>query len=213
MNGNSGFQYTIQPYVQYWRHSQNDNHAYRQTNWITKAEADFKATNRLLWEQHIAWTRMTIISLVFNLPDLKFVVARLLQNATHMGNSIRPYYGDMLAEQYSALIKEHLLIAADLVKAALAKNAQLTAETEQKWYKNADDISVFLSSINPYLSLEEVKKMFYEHLDLTKIEAVCMIIKNFEADVAVYDKIELAALMMADAISEAIIKQFPNKFV
>ncbi|WP_424237996.1 hypothetical protein [Bhargavaea ginsengi] len=50
--------------------------------------------------------------------------------------------------------------------------------------------------------------MFYEHLALTKLEAVCMIIENFELEVEVYDRIESAALEMSDMISDAIIRQF-----
>ena len=48
---------------------------------ISKAEMKLKNNMRLLWEQHIPWTRMTIISLVFKLPDVDFVIARLLRNA------------------------------------------------------------------------------------------------------------------------------------
>ncbi|CAM5420271.1 Acetylglutamate kinase OS=Lysinibacillus sphaericus OX=1421 GN=LS41612_06830 PE=4 SV=1 [Lysinibacillus sphaericus] len=61
---------------------------------------------------------MTIISIVFNLPDLPFVQARLLRNATDLGNCLRPFYGDQIADRYAELIKEHLLIAAQLVTAA-----------------------------------------------------------------------------------------------
>ena len=52
---------------------------------ISKGEADFMAMNRLLWMEHVNWTRMTIISIVFNLPDLPFVQQRLLRNATDLG--------------------------------------------------------------------------------------------------------------------------------
>ena len=85
---------------------------------ISKGEADFMAMNRLLWMEHVNWTRMTIISIVFNLPDLPFVQQRLLRNATDLGNCLRPFYGDSVADRYAALIKEHLVIAAQLVTAA-----------------------------------------------------------------------------------------------
>lgn len=179
---------------------------------ISEKELELKSKMRLLWEQHVSWTRMTIISLTFNLPDVNFVVARLLRNATDMGNSLKPYYGVKIGEMYASLIREHLLLAADLVKAVLAGNAELAAETERKWYANADQIAQFLSHINPYLTEEEVRKMFYEHLALTKTEAVSMINMDYKTDVEVFDKIEAQALVMADAISNAIVKQFPHKF-
>jgi len=74
---------------------------------------------------------MTIISIVFGLPDLPFVQERLLQNATDLGNCLRPFYGDQIADRYAELIKEHLLIAAQLVTAA-AKGDTATADAKEK---------------------------------------------------------------------------------
>src|SRR5690606_38986588 len=118
---------------------------------ITPGAVKLMNDHRSLWEEHVAWTRMAIISLTFNLPDVDFVIARLLKNATDMGNKIRPLYGDVAADKYAALIKEHLLIAADLVKAAIVGDNTAATNAERKWYANADEIAVFLNSINPYL--------------------------------------------------------------
>ncbi|MFX3674608.1 MAG: LysM domain-containing protein [Paenisporosarcina sp.] len=99
---------------------------------IIRAEHELKNNWRLIWEQHVNWTRMAIISLTFKLPDVNFVLTRLLQNATDMGNLLKPYYGEQLARQFSSLIKEHLVIAADLVKAAIAGNSVEVADIEKK---------------------------------------------------------------------------------
>ena len=179
---------------------------------IRKAEVDFINMNRLLWLEHVNWTRMTIISIVFGLPDLPFVQERLLRNATDLGNCLRPFYGDQIADRYTELIKEHLVLAAELVTAAVKGDTKTAMEKEKEWYRNADDIAVFLSSINPYLEIEEVRKMFYMHLALTKYEAVCMIEKNFKEDIEVFDKIEAQALEMSDMIANAIVRQFYNQF-
>jgi hypothetical protein len=179
---------------------------------ITQAEVDYRNDNRSLWEEHVAWTRMAIISLTFNLPDINEVLTRLLQNATDMGNMIRRLYGDRVATTYGNLIKEHLLIAANLVKAALAGNTQAAQDAEKKWYQNADDIARFLSGVNPFLTEQAVREMFYKHLDLTKQEAVFMINKDYQKDIQVYDEIEKLAREMADAISDAMIKHYPTIF-
>lgn len=179
---------------------------------ISRNEFDFISMNRLLWMEHVNWTRMTITSIVFNLPDLPFVQERLLRNATDLANCIRPYYGDQIANQYEGLIKEHLVIAAQLVTAAVKGDSKTVEEKEQAWFKNADEIVAFWSSINPYINKEELKEMFYTHLTLTKSEAVNMIEKNYKVDIEVFDKIEEQALEMGDMIAEAIIKQFPQYF-
>lgn len=167
---------------------------------------------RLLWEQHVAWTRMAITALVFKLPDADFVIARLLRNATDMGNSLRPFYGDQVAEAYSKLISEHLMLAADLVNAAIEGNSEKVTAIEKKWYQNADEIVAFLNHINPYIDKEEMRKMFYSHLALTKLEAVYMIEKKYKQEVEVFDQIEAEALEMADMISKGIFMQFPSVF-
>ena len=170
------------------------------------------AMNRLLWMEHVNWTRMTIISIVFQLPDLPFVQQRLLQNATDLGNCLRPFYGDQIADHYAKLIQEHLVIAAELVTAAVKGDTDTADVKEKEWYKNADDIVLFLSNINPYLNKDALKNMFYKHLELTKNEAVTMIQKNYKADVEVFDEIEAEALAMSDMIASAIVLQFYYQF-
>lgn len=197
------------PYTNYTaplRHFLKPSHDYRRC--ISKIEADFMAMNRLLWMEHVNWTRMTIISIVFNLPDLPFVQQRLLRNATDLGNCLRPFYGDTIADRYAILIKEHLTIAAQLVTAAVKGDAKTADAKEKEWYQNADEIAIFLHSINPYLSIEGVQQMFYTHLALTKNEAITMIQKDYQADVNIFDEIEAEALAMSDMIAHAIVLQF-----
>ncbi|MFJ7969765.1 hypothetical protein [Psychrobacillus sp. NPDC096389] len=203
------------PYSQYTapvRYILNKSSTYNQHYYISKAAVDFESMNRLLWLEHVNWTRMTITSIVFNLPDLPSVQERLLQNATDLGNCIRPFYGDQIADRYAELIKEHLVLAAELVTAAVKGDMKKAEEKEKEWYRNADDIAIFLSSINPYLRKAEVQKMFYTHLALTKQEAVLMIQKNYKEDIKVFDQIEAEVLEMSDMISHAIIMQFPYMF-
>ncbi|MFE0508185.1 acetylglutamate kinase [Peribacillus butanolivorans] len=155
---------------------------------------------------------MTIISLAFNLPDVDFVTARLLRNASDMGNLLKPYYGNKIAAKFSKLIKENLLIAAELVKAAKAGNQRAVAAAERSWYANGEEIAEFLNTINPFISKKGFKKMFFEHLSLTTSEAVLILQGDYQSSIAVFDKIEAEALQMADTITAGIVKQFPKNF-
>lgn len=181
-------------------------------NCYSKAQVELWNKNRLLWQQHVTWTRMAITAIVFKVPDLRYVLARLLRNATDMGDALKPYYGEEIGNAYRDLIAEHLMLAADLVTAAANGETEKAEQIEAKWYRNADEIAEFLNRINPYIDKEAMRKMLYSHLALTKLEAVCMIQKNFELEVQVFDRIEAEALMMADMISDGIFKQFPYMF-
>src|SRR4029453_13650150 len=70
-----------------------------------------------LWEDHVTWTRLFLVSAVAGLPDLQATTNRLLQNQADIGNAIKPYYGDANGEKLTALLKEHITTAAELVTA------------------------------------------------------------------------------------------------
>ncbi|MEK4081845.1 hypothetical protein [Solibacillus sp. FSL K6-1126] len=204
-----------QPFSQYTaplRHFLTQKQSYLDQRCISKTESDYMAMNRLLWMEHVNWTRMTITSIVFQLPDLPFVQKRLLQNATDLGNYLRPFYGDQIADHYAKLIQDHLVIAAELVTAAVKGDTNTVNAKEKEWYKNADDIVLFLSNINPYLRKDDLQEMFYKHLELTENEAVTMIQKNYQADIEAFDQIETEALAMSDMIASAIVMQFYYRF-
>ena len=118
---------------------------------------------RMLWEQHATWTRMTIISIAEGLPDEAQTTARLLRNPGDIAAVFRPLYGNDVAKRLNDLITEHLVVAADLVKAAKAGNSAAAAEIERRWYECRSNSSV-LSYINPYWSREGMTRMWHEHL-------------------------------------------------
>lgn len=165
---------------------------------------------RMLWEQHATWTRMTIISIAEGLQDLEPTTARLLRNPKDIAALFRPLYGKEVAAELERLLTEHLVLAADLVKASKAGNCMAAAKIERRWYANGDEIAAFLSCINPFWSKSEMTWMWRVHLDLVKAQAVARLKRDYEADIAFYDKGELHLLAMADELTCGIIRQFPQ---
>ncbi len=51
-----------------------------------------------------------------------------------------------------------------------------------------------------------------KHLSTTTSEVVARLNKDWDADVRAFDEVHEHVLHMADALSEGIVKQFPNKF-
>lgn len=166
-----------------------------------------------LWQEHVVWTRLAIISLTTDAPDTDASVARLLANQTHIGNAIRPFYGAAAAKQLTALLREHILIAADLIAVARTGD-QAGVEAEQaRWAKNADEIAAFLSSANPeFWKPGPMREMMRGHLRLTTDEVVARLTQNWAADVRAYDRIERQILHMADMLSDGLVGQFPARF-
>ena len=180
---------------------------------ISKAQLALNNQLRMLWGQHVVWTRFTILSIVFGLPDVDSVTNRLLRNPKDFAAVLKTLYGEQAAAKFDDLFTAHLVIASELVKAAKAGDNRAAADAEKRWYANADKIATFLASINPYWSEQQWKTMLYEHLALTKAEAVNMLTGKYVEGITVFDQIEKQALQMADVMINGIIQQFPNKFL
>jgi hypothetical protein len=191
----------------------HDRSEHEQTERLSAQQLAFHDGMRKLWEDHITWTRLFIVSFAAGLPDTDATAQRLLQNQTDLGDALKPFYGDAAGRQLTALLREHILIAADLLQAAKAGNSAGVADASARWYANADEIAAFLHRANPKeWPLDEMKRMMRKHLDLTLAEAVARLNGDWPADIAAYEQVHQEILQMADMLSTGIIHQFPKKF-
>ena len=179
----------------------------------TKRAIQLRNEMRKLWEDHVTWTRMFIVSAIADLPDIDATATRLLSNQDHIGDAIKPYYGHAAGEKLSALLREHILIAADVITAAKNGDTAGVDDAIEQWRVNGKEIADFLHAANPAnWPKSEMRAMMKDHLDMTLTEAVARLNSDWDADIAAYDGIHLQALHMADMLSFGINKQFPGRF-
>lgn len=168
---------------------------------------ELHATMRKLWEDHVVWTRMVIVSALAGSPDLDAATQRLLSNQDDIGNAVVPYLGVEAGAGLAALLREHIVIAAAILGAAKAGDSDGLNAALTDWYVNADEIAGFLHSANPRAwPIEHMQTMMREHLDLTLAEATARLNGDWEADVAAYDRVHDAILLMADMIADGLLR-------
>jgi hypothetical protein len=178
-----------------------------------ESAVEFRADMRKLWEEHIVYTRLFIVSFAADLPDLSATTDRLLANQTDIGDAVKPYYGEDAGNALTELLREHILGAAALLTAAKAGDAAAFDAANTAWYANADEIALFLHNANPdNWPLEETQHHMRTHLDLTLNEAAHQLGGDYVQSIADYDAVHLAILEMSDFLSQGIINQFPNAF-
>jgi hypothetical protein len=175
--------------------------------------SDLRSGMHKLWEDHIVYTRNFIISFAGNLPDQDAVSARLLQNQVDIGDAIKPFYGDAAGTQLTSLLKEHILEAVEILKAAKANDKAATDAAVLKWQANADQIATFLSTANPKnWPAATMKSEMRKHLDLTLKEATDRLGGNYAADIKDYDEVHHHIIGLADVLTDGIVKQYPDRF-
>ena len=136
-----------------------------------------------------------------------------MKNQEDIGNAIKPFYGEQAGNQLTLQLKDHILIAVDLLEAAKAENNTALEEIEEKWYTNADQIATFLSEANPNWTKEDMLNMVNEHLSLTKTEAVARLTGDYATDVVTFDALYQHAVSMGDEFTIGIVKQFQEQFI
>jgi hypothetical protein len=168
---------------------------------------------RKLWEDHITWTRLAIVSFAGGLPDLPATENRLLQNQADIAAAIRLYYGAAASAKLRTLLRAHILGAVALLQAAKAGDNAALARAHDAWYANGNDIADFLSGANPRnWPRGEMRTMMKTHLDETLKEAVDRLNGRFDADIRDYDAVHRSILEMADMLSDGIVARFPGRF-
>ena len=172
---------------------------------------ELRTAMRKLWADHVIWTRQYIVAAALGDPSATAASQRLLKNQEDIGNAVAQYYGAAAGTKLTDLLKQHILIAVDLVAAAKAGDAAKQADADKRWHANAADIATFLSGANPNWPRQALLDMLNQHLALTTREAVARLQKNWTDDVAAFDAIFSQAMMMADALTDGIAKQFPAK--
>jgi hypothetical protein len=207
---------------------------------MTDQAWSLKAGMRRLWTDHVIWTRMYIVSAVAGAPVSERLTAaldglvgkvatplggvvslmgtgdaaavRLLRNQEDIGKAVVPFYGEDAGATLTGLLKQHILIAVDMVGAARAGNDQKFQEEDAKWTRNAEQIADLLSGANPNWPKPDVADLLGQHLSLTKQEVTARLKQRWEADVDAFDQILTEILTVSDVLADGLVKQFPDRY-
>ena len=199
-----------------------------------------KTAMRRLWTDHVVWTRMYIISAVAGAPMSEHLTAlldglvgkiatplggvvsllsngdaaavRLLRNQEDIGKAVVPFYGEAAGSRLTDLLKQHILIAVDLVSAARSGDERKFQQEDAKWMRNAEEIAGLLSEANPNWPKNDVVDLLGQHLDLTKRETSARIKGDWSTDIEMFDQILTEILTLSAVLSDGLIKQFPDRF-
>jgi hypothetical protein len=180
---------------------------------LTPAQAAFQDQMRVLWEDHVTWTRLAIVTFADGSAGFDATAARLLRNQEDIGDAVKPFYGEAAGNQLTALLKDHIGIAVELLQAAKAGDSAAFEKANAAWYANANDIADFLARANPrYWPQDVMRAAMQGHLDQTLAEASHELTGEYAKSVADYDEIHHHILGMADVLSTGIMRAFPDRF-
>lgn len=167
---------------------------------------------RKLWTDHVIWMRGVIVATAGDQPDAQEASARLIRNQEEIGTLVGRYYGRSTGDQLTALLKEHVWSTVEVLRAAKVGDEGAEERATDRAERNAAKIADFLSQANPNWSRGRVHELFKDQLEHANEEIDARIGKRWDADVKTFDASHKQVLRIADAFSEGIVRQYPEKF-
>jgi len=168
---------------------------------------------RQLWEGHAFLVRNVVIETIDgNRKAADLAEAAAVANAKAIASAIAPYYGDKASDELFKLLAGHYggikaYLVAAVAKDDKKKNAAIAAIND-----NAEQIAAFLSGANPNLPKDDVLGLLQAHAGhhLTQIQQ--LIAKDYAGEFQTLTDMRDHMQVIADALANAIAKQFPDKF-
>jgi hypothetical protein len=174
---------------------------------------ELKLALRDLWTGHIFWVRNVVLTTKQGEKEAaKVAEEQVVQNAKELANSITPYYGKEASAKLFNLLAGHYGAIKDYMSAAYGGDKKAENLAADKLKKNAEVIAAFLSSANPNWPKETVLSLLVEHggHHMAQIDAINA--KNYSSEAQTWDAMKENVYVIADALADGIVKQFPKKF-
>lgn len=179
----------------------------------TPAVAATRAVLRDLWVDHVFWVRNVVDArFAGNTARAAAAEKEVVANAKSIAGAIEPFYGKPASDQIFTLLAGHWQAISAYLDGARAGDKAATDAAMAKLLSNADGIAKFLSGANPNLPYDAVHGLLAAHgshhvQQISEFKA-----GQWDAEAKTWAAMKDHMYVIADALADAIAKQFPDKF-
>ena len=175
--------------------------------------ADTKAALRDLWAGHIFWIRNVVFDNATNNPAARDSAEKeVVANAKQIASTITPFYGEAASEKLFTLLAGHYGAVKEYSEATVAGSKRRQDAALAHLASNADEIAVFLSGANPNLPKDTVRGLIAAHGAHHVAQIYQFKEKDYEHEAETWQVMRQHVYVIADALTTALVKQFPTKF-
>ena len=175
--------------------------------------ADTRAALRDLWLGHILAIRNVAVATMDKNPAAREVAEKgVVVNAEQIARSVEPFYGKPASDQLYTLLAGHYGAIRDHLDATVAGNPTQQDAAMKQLTANAGEIATFLSGANPYLPKDTVLGLLMAHAAHHITQFQQLRAGEYAREAETWNGMKQHIYVVADALTGALAKQFPNKF-
>ena len=175
--------------------------------------AEMKQAYRDLWLGHIYWVQHAVLITATNSPtERKDVEKEVDDNTKQIASVLTPFYGEARAQKFLSLLDINIGAVRAYSEATVAGNKNQQDAALARLASNADDFGTFFSGINPYLSETTTRGLIAAHGAHHVLQINQYKKKDYAHLEETWKMMREHVYVIADTITEALAKQFPEKF-
>ena len=159
---------------------------------------------RMAWLNHITLVKFYLISFFENLSSQNAWKDAVYKNAEEILAIFAQYYPASAMQRFRKLFMEHLRLT-DEVAAGLKADPAFSGAAMENWYINAEEIASFLSRQTPAYNETELRKMFYDHLDMERQQMEAYLDGDYETDIEIYLRSQQNMIELADFLASGLL--------
>jgi hypothetical protein len=158
-----------------------------------------------LWTNYEMWTRSLMISTLLNLPQSEAVRNRVYNLPSEFYSTLRVFYGDKIAQQFSNYFQRYIVLQAQLID-ALKNHDQNAADTyTRELYQSADEMAAFLGQF-PNWDENQWKQYLYNDINLFLQEAIAFMQGDYDREIGIYERNLLNASDIGQYMARGILE-------
>ena len=165
---------------------------------------DLRQRMRMAWLNHITLVKFYLISFFENLSGQNAWKDAVYKNAEEILAIFAQYYPASAMQRFRKLFMEHLRLT-DEVAAGLKADPAFSGAAMENWYINAEEIASFLSRQTPAYNETELRKMFYDHLDMERQQREAYLDGDYETDIEIYLRSQQNMIELADFLTSGLL--------
>ena len=174
---------------------------------------EMKQTFRDLWVGHIFWVRHVVSNIATNDPEERNAAEQEVEtNTKQIANTMTPFYGEAASEKLYRLLDGNIGAVEEYSEATVAESKQQQDAALAHLADSADEIADFLSHLNPYLQKDIVRALIATHGAHHVLQINQYKTKDYAPLGATWPMMRQHVYVIADTLTAALAKQFPNKF-
>jgi hypothetical protein len=176
--------------------------------------AEMQKTLRDLWLGHIFMIQHVVLFNPSNDPAARDAADKqVLANAKQIANVFIPFYGEARSEKLFALLSGHYAAVKEYSEATIAANTPQQDVALSRLGSNAADIDVFFIGVNPnHLPKGTVRGLIEAHGAHHVLQINQYKKKEYAKLEETWPMMRQHVYVIADTLTTALAKQFPDKF-